>query len=211
MLNEVADAAAAVRDGAKGWKPGQVRAAIREALDSGHPPALVAERLAQLAADARTMFPTRLRTVLDIEAAETARKATQAAASETPPWAEGAVRYVDSDRPKCRTHPGHPADNCAPCKLDARTADDLDHYLSTAGAGDATTPAVSDPRAAARAAAAAAKVTSRTRRADKRPTVPRQSTSVDELAAAVAELLPAPEPAPEPDTDPASEPAGVAA
>lgn len=205
MLNAAAKAAAKARDGVKGWKVDQVAAAMRDALDAGHPPALVAERIAILAADARTEYPTRLRIVLDLGRAEAARKAAQPAAAPAA-VIEGPFRYLDNDRPKCRTHPGHPANNCGPCRVDEAKADDLAHYL----APDAPPLAAENPKAAAQAAAARAREASRTRKADKRPRVPEQptATSVDALAAAVAEMQ-----APTPDTaaEPAPEPVGATA
>lgn len=212
MLNDAAAAAAAVRDGVKGWKPAQVRAAIRGALDGGHAPAVVAERIAELAADTDgTAFPTRLRPVLDADAAAAiaaARKAEQAkaAAAAPPPWAEGPFKYLDPDRERCRRHPGHPADNCGQCATDARVAA-REAHLAAESPAPATGPLpAAEARAAAQAAAAAAKSTSRTRKATP-ARVPRQSTTVDPLAAAVAELDHTPEPA----AAPAPEPVGAAA
>lgn len=187
-LNDAAEAAAAARAGAKGWKPAQVRAAIRDALDGGHPPALVAERLAQIAADtARTTFPTRLRPMLDTEAAEAARKAAQVTVAPTPPWVEGPFKHLDRDAPRCRKHPGNPAQGCGGCKADQVAAD------------PGNIPVQRLDGEVARQAAAAAIAAGRRNVKAKANAKARPVAAMDALAQVAAEVTaPAADPAPEP-------------
>jgi hypothetical protein len=118
--------AAAARAGVPGWTVRQCGEAAQAALGAGHDPADVAERLVELAHDKACAFPTMLAADLAVAAARAVQAARPPAA---PPWPtageaapEGAVRYLDNDRPRCRTHPGQPADNCSACRIDARVA-----------------------------------------------------------------------------------------
>ncbi|WP_431935769.1 hypothetical protein [Micromonospora sp. RP3T] len=194
-LNAAALAAAKARGGVPSWKADQVAAAMREALDAGHSAAAVAARIVELAADTATAFPNRLRTALDVAAAEAARKAAAAVAptSPAPAWAQGPFRYLDPARQTCPKHRGNPADNCAPCRIDDATAADRDHYLTapapTSTDGEAEEPA--DPIAAARAVAAAARAASRARRDGKRPVPAQPEAPVVEQTAPPAAPAPA--------------------
>lgn len=168
------------RRGQAGWDVHRVRRAARTCLDAGDAPADVIAGLDYIADDKATRAPGRLPIIVDMlvrqREEDTAAAARGAApTSPAPAGAEGPFRYLDPARQKCRKHPGHPADNCAPCRVDDATAADMDHYLAapTSNSGDEPqeTP---DPKAAALAAAAAAKAASRARRADARPPVPAQ-------------------------------------
>ncbi|MFI7608842.1 hypothetical protein ACIBTV_27530 [Micromonospora sp. NPDC049366] len=209
-LNAAVDRVVTARTGQSGWEVYRVRRAVRVCLDAGDNPADVIAALDYVTDDKATRSAGRLPHVVaflvrerEADAAAAARAAAPSAA-ETPPWAEGAVRYIDPDRPKCRKHPGHPADNCAQCPVDARIAAAEARIAAEDGAAEAEPDdrTASQRRAAAQAAARAAaahakEAAPRIREGRKTRAVPRQAEPVD---------LPPADPA----TEPALEPVGAA-
>lgn len=176
-LNAAVDRVVTARADVPGWAVGQVRRAVRACLDAGHAPADVVAALDYAAADKATRAPGRLPHIVAELVAQ--RNPAPAAPAGRPAAAEGPVRYIDADRPRCPRHRDYPADNCPQDALDARIA--AGEARIAAEDGTTPPPALSGAAArdAARAAAAAAKEASPTRKADRRPIVPRQAAPAD--------------------------------
>lgn len=159
-LIEAVDQAVQARAGAAGWSRSQVADAARIAIEAGFPAELVARDVVRLAGDKPTgsgndgtEYPTRLVHFLR----DRARRAAAAAAPVSPATAPpGPFTYLDVDRPRCPVHPGHPADNCAPHKVDAMiAAKEAEEALEVAEHGPAPTTGADARRLAAEAIAAA--------------------------------------------------------
>jgi hypothetical protein len=159
-LIEAVDQAAQARAGAAGWSRSQVADAARIAIEAGFAAELVARQVIRLAGDKPTgngndgtEYPTRLVHFLR----DMARRAVTAAAPVSPATAPpGPFTYIDVDRPRCPVHPGHPADNCAPHKVDAMiAAKEAEEALEVAAPGPMPATGADARRLAAEAIAAA--------------------------------------------------------
>lgn len=197
-LNNTIDQVVAARSGVPGWTVGQVRRAAKACLDAGDAPADVIAALEYAATDKATRAPGRLpHIVAAIVETRTAVAPPQRAAAPPAGGLEGPFRYIDSDRPKCPKHPGHPGDNCGQCVTDARIAAVIEARAAAQKAAEdkksdaPPTPKPGNGRAAARAAAAAAAAASPTKKATRKPAVPRPARPADPPPAPAAD--PAPE------------------
>lgn len=180
-LNDVVDAAVAVRADGSGWSVQAVRRAVREAQGDGWSDAVIVEALALLADDrprrghAGTQYPARLRHWL---AAQARAEAAAPDDAETLPASYG----MSSDRPRCRTHPGYPGDNCTQCVKDGEIVE-AEAARAAAAAAQAAPAEESDKAAAARALARATAAAAAAAAAARRKRVgPRQPVPVEQAA-----------------------------
>lgn len=146
-LNRAVDAAVAERADVAGWSTTAVRRAVREARDAGFSDEVIVAGLAAIAVDrpragrAGTQYPARLRHWLAAEA----RKANGVDGEEMP-----ASYAMPPDRPRCKTHPGYPGDNCTACVKDEQIAA-AEAARAKVEAARASTPATSGPETASSA------------------------------------------------------------
>lgn len=153
-LNAAVERAVALRAGAAGWSVGQVRAAVRTAVDAGDAPADVVAALDRIAADPDTRAPGRLRHAVAELVAARGRPAPAAAGDADP--GETADRYrhapvVPPGAPRCNRHPDQPAGPACPL-CDQEQADAERERLDA----DAARQLAAERIAAARARRAAA-------------------------------------------------------
>lgn len=115
LLSAAVQQAVEVRAGQ--WSMQAVVDAMQVQLDAGAPAAKVATAMIAAAADSSTNYPGRIGYLLKAGA-------TAASPTPAPEWAQGAMKYLDAETPRCRVsgHRAEPEIGCGKCKADAIAA-----------------------------------------------------------------------------------------
>lgn len=116
LLSAAVQQAVEARAGDAGWSMQAVVDAMQAQIAAGHAPAKVATAMIEAAGDRSTNYPGRIGYLL--------KAGGTSAAAPAPEWAQGAMKYLDAETPRCRVagHRAEPAIGCGKCKADAIAA-----------------------------------------------------------------------------------------